>query len=106
MPPTEAGAYLLDYLFEVGPVMAGGMGHAPLTFQELTAWQERIGIRLSPWEARTLRLLSMAYISASHEAEARDCPPPWIPKRMSEQQREIVSRKIESALGARAKAKR
>ena len=77
MPPLEAGGYLLGYLFEVGPVMAGGGGVGPLTYQELGAWQAATGIELRAWEARFLRRLSGEYLAESRRAEQPDCPPPW-----------------------------
>lgn len=102
MPPVDA-AYLLDYLFEIGPTMSGVMGSGPITFQELQAWQEQIGVELSPWEVRTLRYLSSEYLTASHEAEKRDCPAPWIPKEMTEANREAIARQVETSLRAKAK---
>lgn len=77
MPPVEGGEYLLGYLWEVGPVMPGGMGAVVLSWQELRAWQESIGFELDPWESRILRRLSRDYLAESHKAEKHDCPPPW-----------------------------
>lgn len=76
MPPVDA-EYLLAYLFELGPTMAAGMGAGPITQQELAAWQVNTGIALTPWEARTLRRLSLDYLAAMRDAESPDCPAPW-----------------------------
>lgn len=77
MPDLDWGKYLIDYLFEVGPVMAAGMGSAPITFTELGNWQAQLGLRLSPWEVRMLRRLSLEYNSESQLATKPDRGPPF-----------------------------
>lgn len=89
MPPIGA-AYLVEHLFEVGPVLSGGMGPAPLTHVELVAWQWDVGIRLEPWEARFLHRLSCEYIAESQKAEARDAPPPWQQEATDERRKKVV----------------
>jgi hypothetical protein len=91
MPPVEGSQYLLAYLYEIGPSMAGGMGEAPLTHEELAAWQRNTGIQLTPWEARTLRMLSMAYIGSVQEAADIDCKCPW---EQSEDVKAMPNRKV------------
>lgn len=77
MPPIEWGQYLIDWLFEIGPVMPTGMGSAPLTGVEIKAWQKLLGVKFQPIEARLLRRLSSEYAAASQAATKRDCPPPF-----------------------------
>lgn len=72
-----ACSYLIGYLWEMGPVLAGGFGHAPLTQGEIRAWQANVGITLQPWEARFMRRLSYEYIAETHRAESPDCKAPW-----------------------------
>jgi hypothetical protein len=88
--------YLVDYLMEVGPTMPGGFGPAPLSYSELRAWQDTMGIQLTPWEAQTLRRLSTTWIVSSRAAEAPDCPPPYAYQRPS---RAAVAKKIDLAFG-------
>lgn len=76
MPECDA-PYLVNYLFEVGPTQPAGMGDAPISHAELSAWMQNTGIELSSWEARTLKRLSMEYLSESHAAKEIDCPAPW-----------------------------
>ncbi len=76
LPPCQAD-YLLNYLFDVGPCLYGGMGPTPLTHVELQAWGDLVGIPLNGWEARTLRRLSMEYIGQQQKASAVDCAAPW-----------------------------
>lgn len=77
MPDLVWGRHLVDYLLEVGPVMAAGMGSAPITFTELANWQAQLGLRLSPWEVRTLRRLSLEYNSESQLATKPDREAPF-----------------------------
>ncbi|RYF70394.1 MAG: hypothetical protein EOO22_14420 [Comamonadaceae bacterium] len=79
MPPIggEAAHPLIDYFWEVGPTESTGMGPAPLTFQELHAWQMQMGLDLPPWQVRQLQLMSRAFLSESIRAEKPDCPAPW-----------------------------
>lgn len=76
MPPVTGPAYLLEYLFEIGPTMAAGMGNGPITFSEILAWQLLTGIRLRPWEVRLLRRLSRDYLGASQSDVVHA---PWQP---------------------------
>lgn len=69
---------LIEFLMEIGPVMAGAMGAVPVGWRDISAWAECTGIRLSPWAARAVRRLSIEWLSASQAGEAEDCPPPWV----------------------------
>ena len=77
LPSVDGAAYLVAYLWDMGPTMVAGMGLGPLTHEEIRAWQSNTGVRLQPWEARLLRQLSMDYIVQMRNAEKADCPPPW-----------------------------
>lgn len=92
MPPLpEEGAYLVRALFEVGPMSAVGMG--ALSWPELQAWQDQVGTPLQPWEARTLRRLSVDYAAERAAAESATALPPFAAP-TTEQQREAVARRI------------
>lgn len=78
MPPVLACAQpLLAWLFDAGPTLPGFSGPAPLTAAELQAWQAGQGLRLTPWQERTLRHLSRAYVAELFTAAAPDAPAPW-----------------------------
>lgn len=68
---------MLTYLFDCGPVLNTGSGMAPLTHQELQAWQHNTATPLTPWEARALRRLSQEYLGELIAAESPGRPPPW-----------------------------
>lgn len=76
MPDCEA-YYLVSYLFEIGPTVMNGMGEAPITQSDIADFQTNTGIDLNAWDARSLRRLSMVYLSASYKAKKPDAPAPW-----------------------------
>lgn len=78
LPPVPAeAAHLLDCLLEVGLASANGLADAPIGWSEISAWQAQAGIELSPWEARTLRRLSQAYVAERAAAADPMRPAPW-----------------------------
>ena len=97
-PPCDAG-YLIQYLFDVGPIEAGGMGAAPLSHAEIQAWQCNTGIELTAWEAGMMRDLSKAYLSMSHDATRPSCPAPWTPHGVDERAKTVdVAKRVKEAL--------
>lgn len=76
-PPLDSCEYLLGYLYEVGPIMQGGMGPTSLTHEEIAHWQRNIGLSLQPWEARFLKMLSCEYLSQSQISNDINCPAPF-----------------------------
>jgi len=82
MPPCSA-QYLLDYLFEIGPTVLVGQGQGPIPQSEIAYWMSNTGIRLTPWEVRTLRCLSVAYLCEASRATRRDYPAPWQSEEMN-----------------------
>ncbi len=77
LPRVDGAAYLVAYLWDIGPTMVAGMGLGPLTHEEIRAWQSNTGVPLQPWETRILRQLSMDYIVEMRDAEKPSCPAPW-----------------------------
>lgn len=77
MPPLDCGEYLLTHLYDLGPVVAAGMGTGPVTYSEIEAWQRVSGITLLPWEAALIRRLSGEYAAESNAATKPDRPPPY-----------------------------
>lgn len=75
MPDLDWGAYLLDYLFEFGPVKADDALDPPF----ILAMQEVLGVKFKPWESRLLIRLSREYKAEMHAATRRDAPPPYEP---------------------------
>lgn len=63
IPDLGPAYYLFDLLFEVGPVESNGMGLAPLSWQEITAFASATNEISEPWELRALRSMSEAYLA-------------------------------------------
>ena len=103
LPPAGPAAYLVGYLFEVGPVMAGAMGPVPISSTELASWQSNTGRQLTAWEAATLRNLSAAWAAAANDARAPDCPAPWVPEQFQQEERDRVASKVSAILGSRTR---
>jgi hypothetical protein len=104
MPPLSGGAYLVGYLFEVGPVMSTGMGPSIVTHQELQAWQHGMGLVLEPWEIKFIRRLSSEYIGEQARATDRSAFPPWSPDdEDSAADNAVVAKSMKDAIRAMAR---
>ncbi len=103
-PDVSGGLYLVDYLMDAGPGSVAGMGMAPITWQDLAAWQQQIGISLAPWESKMLRRLSGEYLAQARKSEQADCPSPtYVP--LTEEVREAVANRLGNALDSLIDAK-
>lgn len=93
MPPIEAGTHLIDILFEVGPCKSSGMGgQVGIDEIDLMAWQHNQDIRLTPWETKTIRMLSKEYAHMLGQASDANCPQPWVdPSIMTEARRQKIA---------------
>ncbi len=76
MPPNPM-PHIIDRFVEMGMVEAAGMGTVALSWSTLSAWSQMTGVRLCPWEARTIRRLSVEYLAEGRRAETETCPAPW-----------------------------
>lgn len=74
-PQVDHGQYLLDVLFDVGPVR----GEGPLYEEHLEPWERRRGVELHPWEADMVLDLSRAYLTEMHAAREWNALPCWPP---------------------------
>lgn len=77
MPEVDAGMFLIDLLFQVGPIK----GEMPLTEGDLEPWERRRGIELSPWQAELVVEMSQAYMKHMHAGKEISALSPW-PKSM------------------------
>lgn len=100
--PAVRLPHILEYLFEVGPVMPGAMGPVPITHQEIAAWQRLRCIYLSPWEVSFLRRLSLEYLGELHEAENPLRPAPWADAEPIVEPQSVAER-MRQSLGSKAK---
>lgn len=72
MPQCQA-FYLIEHLFDAGLTM----GDKPITHGELESYQRNIGIKLVPWEIKSLKSLSEAYLAESRAATDKDAETAW-----------------------------
>lgn len=97
--PDPGLEYVVATLIEVGPTMTTGMGAAPLSYEEIRAYQETRGIRLTSWEALTLRRLSLEWLIEAERAKDPDAAAPWQGMMTLEERRAMVQRKLDAAHG-------
>ena len=74
-PPIEHGAYILQYLEELGYCKSGFNGLVPLDFTEINAYMQSTSTELLPFEVLLLRKLSNAYVSQSYDKDVNAVPP-------------------------------
>lgn len=98
MPSVACGIYLIDILFEIGPIKPAGMGGATaISDLDLQAWQANQSITLTPWEARTIRRLSREYAAMLVDASDANCPAPYVsPEIFNEQRRKQIANAMSS----------
>ena len=97
MPEIGDATYLTGYWFDLGMTGQGGMGLVQLSAQEIQSWSAGSGIELNPWEFLAIRKMSLAYVKQLSESERPDCPPPFGDP-VNQIDRDVVQRKIQSAL--------
>lgn len=98
MPVVLAGEHIIECLFAIGPTLASGLGPCSLTYQEINAYMQSTGTHLQPWEIKILRHLSNAYVSESYKSTDANCPPPWQPRDVSQENRDAISKKISDTM--------
>ena len=77
LPPVDFGAYLVEYLQELGFCSYQGMGATPISFLEIQAWQQATGLVLSPWEVLAIHTLSSDYVGQLRTSENPQTPAPF-----------------------------
>ena len=75
LPPVSKGSYLLEILGELGYAKNGFNGAVPIDFTDIKAYTELAGVILTPWEALTLRNLSIAYAIENANKDPLAYPP-------------------------------
>jgi hypothetical protein len=107
LPPVPGeGAYLLQHLFDAGPVGTGTAGAVALSFGELDAWSRLAGVPLLPWEAQALRRLSGEYAAGLRGGADPDAPAPWASIEITTEQRAAVDRRLREIFGAMIQAQK
>lgn len=74
--PPNPVPFVTDWLLEIGPTKADGMSESSIDWQDMAAWSRLTSIDLTPWEARTLRRMSKAFVRQRKEARKATCIEP------------------------------
>lgn len=90
---------MLEYLFELGPVIADSMGRRPIHFSDIGPWSAHSGPSLTAWEARTLVNMSHMYMLGLQTGE-RGEPIPLYDD--DDSRRQSIAEKIKMAFTKRA----
>ena len=77
MPDVGPFEYIITLLYEIGPYNSGFNGPEPISWQDIDAWNRVTRYGISPREAKMVRSMSSAMVSASHEAKNPNMPPPY-----------------------------
>ena len=74
MPEVNHYGYLIDYLHELG---VAGKDVTPISFTELKAWCDLMGLSLTPFENSTIIKLSVSYCNMWYAAR-KEIPAPYM----------------------------
>lgn len=74
--PVYKGANIVDWLSESGFFSTGMNGPVQLTWQDLNAWREGVGARVTTEECLIMRMLSREYCAQYHKSDDRNEPCP------------------------------
>ena len=102
--PPIAHRYLVQWWLEIGPTVMAGMGEGPVSFADISAWQQVTGNMLEPWEAKAIRHLSREFLSQQHEARKPFCPSPAAASEEHAQMRDRVAGQFKALMGALRKS--
>lgn len=102
--PDNPAPHVTDWFLEIGPTVATGMGEGPIGWQDMTAWSELTGVELDPWEAKTIRSLSSAFVAERHRARKPGCLAPY--STLSADNRGRVDAQFKALVGALAGRKK
>ena len=74
-PNIDGAEYLLQHLNTMGFSSSNGMGSIPISFQEIKAYSDLMGLEFTPQEVLALRAMSEAYVYESHDKSVNAQPP-------------------------------
>lgn len=77
MPPVSYGRWIIESLFEMGPVIRTSGGIDPVPHAEIRAWSDGSGARITEWEHTTMRKMCEAYARQCAVADQPDAEAPW-----------------------------
>lgn len=80
-PQPEDCSYLIQWFYESGMCLSGGMGGAvSLTWLEIQSFDSASAYGMTAWEKRTVKTLSERYCSGLTKHANPKAPPPYDPE--------------------------
>jgi len=80
LPEIEGSDFCLSVLRSLGVAVMGYAAIEPLPWTEISAYQSATGVRLTAWEAETVRILSEQYVAQVRASDDENCPAPYTPE--------------------------
>lgn len=90
LPELDDGMHIINALMSAGPMQAGAMGPAALSWQEIQAWQQSTQTPVQPHELSMLRELSCEYLDQWFKSKDRFCPSPELVLPQAEMAKKLV----------------
>lgn len=78
LPDVAGFEYLLNALFDCGPVKSAFQGAEAIGYVDIAAYVESTGADLSGNDCRLIRKLSRAYADQMVDSRSANCPPPYV----------------------------
>ena len=101
MPTLGEVAYVADFASDIGIARA-----EPVGWVEIAAYESLIGCKLTPWESRTIRKMSLAYVDQAYKSIESSClPPHYTDNRTDAERRAQVDESIRRVFDGRRKKK-
>ena len=96
LPDVQPFGYVIETLSRIGVALNSGNGVHGLTWQEIDAFVARTRLRLTGWEAETIKRLSALYASNVLKYDNQDAPAPY----RNEKERSRIAKTMKSALSS------
>ncbi len=96
-PEIYATRFYIDALWQVGPAEFCEYGSKPISWTEISNWNQAAELDLKGWELETIRDLSCVYSSWSNQAKSPDCRSPLAP--VVQQSAEDIENKLLKQFG-------
>ncbi len=100
----EPVEYLINILYDVGPILSGATDLRALQYSDLQAWVSVCSIKLEGWEARLI--LNFSHLYLGQFQKTRDGGPVPQIDPTSEDNRLVVANKLRTILDSRVKSTR
>lgn len=90
MPQVSYADHLIRYMLDIGISDTG------ISWLDINQWQKAVDLKISPWEAATIKGLAKSYLLQYNKSMNSDCPAPYIDLKAC---RKNIDKKIRSVFG-------